>query len=164
MTKGANGELPQELQEYAGINKMMKLNPISKIIIIDEYRTLVFPQTDQEYQSLKQSIKENGFWESHPIVINSEGIILDGHHRYRACQELGIQPRTTIMQFRDKLYEKLFVIDSILIGRRHLNSFQKAEIALNEKPILEEIAKRQMLSGKTLDLNQSRVDTNKDIG
>ena len=81
----------------------MKLNPTSSIKIIDEYRTLVPAQSDQEYQSLKQSIKENGFWGSNPIVINSEGIILDGHHRYRACQELGIEIRITIAKFENEL-------------------------------------------------------------
>jgi ParB-like chromosome segregation protein Spo0J len=71
---------------------MMKLYPKPKISIkiLDEYRALVPAQSDYEYQSLKQSIKENGFWNSSPIVTNSDGIILDGHHRYRACQELGI--------------------------------------------------------------------------
>lgn len=148
MTKEANGELPQELQDYAGINKMMKLNPKSKIIISEEYQALVPAQTDQEYQSLKQSINENGFWGSNPIVINSEGIILDGHHRYRACQELAVKPRTTISQFQNKLQEKLFVINSNL-RRRHLNSFQRIELALRSKSILQEIARRnESLGGK----------------
>ena len=151
MTKGANGKLPQELQDYAGINNMTKLNPKSSIKIIDEYQALIPAQSDQEYQSLKQSIKENGFWGSNPIAINSEGIILDGHHRHRACQELGIELRTTftkIMQFENKLQEKLFVINSNL-RRRHLNSFQKVELALSSKSILQEIAKRnESLGGK----------------
>ena len=148
MTKGANRELPQELQDYAGINKMMKLDPKSKIIIIDEYRALVPTQSDQEYQSLKQSIKENGFWESHPIVINSQGIILDGHHRHRACQELGIEPRVTIMKFENMPQEKLFVIDSNERGRRHLSIFQRIELALARKPILQEIARQNESLGE----------------
>jgi hypothetical protein len=48
---------------------MMKLNPKSSIKIIDEYQALVPAQPEQEYQSLKQSIKENGFWNSHPFSI-----------------------------------------------------------------------------------------------
>ena len=83
----------------------MKLNPKSSIKIIDEYQALVPAQNDQEYQSLKQSLKGNGFWNSHPIVINNEGIILDGHHRFRVCQELGIELRTTKLNFGNKLQE-----------------------------------------------------------
>lgn len=105
-----------------------------------EYQALVPPQNEQEYQNLKRSIKENGFWDSHPVVINSEGIILDGHHRYRACQELAIEPRFRVLKFENKLQEKLFVINSNL-RRRHLNSFQRIELALRSKSILQEIAK-----------------------
>jgi ParB-like chromosome segregation protein Spo0J len=127
---------------------MMKLHPKLKLKIAEEYQALVPAQTEQEYESLKQSIKENEFWGSNPIVINSENIILDGHHRYRACQELGIELRTTIAKFENKLQEKLFVINSNL-RRRHLNSFQKVELALRSKSILQEIAKRnESLGGK----------------
>jgi ParB-like chromosome segregation protein Spo0J len=119
-----------------------------EIKISSEYQALVPAQSGHEYQSLKQSINENGFWNSHPIVINSDGIILDGHHRYRACQELAIEPKTAIMQFRDKLQEKLFVINSNL-KRRHLNSFQRTELGLRSKSILQEIVKsNQSLGGK----------------
>jgi hypothetical protein len=127
---------------------MMKLNPKSSIKIIDEYQALVPAQPEQEYQSLKQSIKENGFWNSHPIVTNENGIILDGHHRWWACRELGIEPRVIIMQFENKLQEKLYVINSNL-RRRHLNSFQRIELALRSKSILQEIARRnESLGGK----------------
>jgi hypothetical protein len=120
-----------------------------KIHINTEYQALVPAQTEQEYQSLKQSIKENGFWDSNPIVINSEGIILDGHHRYRACQELGIIFNScTRINFANKLQEKLYVINSNL-RRRHLNSFQRTELALKSKPILQEIARQnESLGGK----------------
>ena len=54
-----------------------------------EYASLVPQLSTEEYESLKQSIKENGLW--FPIVVNKDGVILDGHHRYKACQELGIK-------------------------------------------------------------------------
>ena len=112
-----------------------------QIHIIKEYQNLVPSQSEQEYQSLKASIRANGFWKSNPIVVNKEGIILDGHHRYRACQELGIECSYVVHSFENKLLEKLFIIDSNL-KRRHLNNFQRVELALKSKPILEEIAKR----------------------
>src|SRR4051812_31397825 len=74
-----------------------------RIKINDEYAKLVpeIPQSD--YQSLKASIKENGLFV--PIILNQYGIILDGHHRYRACQELEIEPRTMEREFEDSLLE-----------------------------------------------------------
>jgi ParB-like chromosome segregation protein Spo0J len=120
-------------------NPQVKINP--------EYASLVSELSPEEYESLKQSIKkENGLYV--PIIVNQNGVILDGHHRYKACQELGIEPKTLVREFKDKLEEQLFVIDCNLI-RRQLNNFQKTELALKPKPILEAIVKRnESLGGK----------------
>jgi hypothetical protein len=107
------------------------------------YQNLVPPLSIQEYEALKRSISEKGFWKSKPITINGQGIILDGYHRYQACQELKIKPVISVEIFDGDggLQEKLFVIESNL-RRRQLNKFQRTELALKEKPILEEIARR----------------------
>jgi ParB-like chromosome segregation protein Spo0J len=52
-----------------------------------------------DYQSIKASIKEHGLHV--PIILNQHGVILDGHHRYKACHELGFKPKTTKMKFED---------------------------------------------------------------
>ena len=119
-------------------NLQVKTNP--------EYASLVPELSPEEYESLKQSIKENGLHV--PIIVNQYGIILDGHHRYKACQELGIEPKTSVREFKDKSEEQLFVIDCNLI-RRQLSNFQRSELALKSKPILEAIVKRnESLGGK----------------
>jgi ParB-like chromosome segregation protein Spo0J len=116
----------------------VKINP--------EYASLVSELSPQEYESLKQSIMKDGLYV--PIIVNQNGIILDGHHRYKACQELGIEPKTLVKVFEDKLEEQLFVIECNLI-RRQLNNFQRIELALKSKPILEAIVKRnESLGGK----------------
>lgn len=50
------------------------------------------PMTDQEFAALKTSIAPPG-QQIEPIVL-LEGKILDGRHRARACDELGIAPKT----------------------------------------------------------------------
>jgi ParB-like chromosome segregation protein Spo0J len=124
---------------------MTPLKP--QIRINPEYASLVPELSPEEFESLKQSIKEaNGLYV--PIIVNQDGIILDGHHRYKACQELGIEPKTTVREFSDKLEEQLFVIECNLI-RRQLNNFQRTELALKSKPILEAIVKgNESLGGK----------------
>lgn len=47
-----------------------------------------------------------------------------------------VEPKILVREFKDKLEEQLFVIDCNLI-RRQLNNFQKTELALKSKPILE---------------------------
>jgi ParB-like chromosome segregation protein Spo0J len=107
--------------------------------------------SSEEFESLKQSIKEaSGLYV--PIIVNQEGIILDGHHRFKACQELEIEPRTIVREFSDKLEERLFVIDCNLI-RRQLNHFQRTELALKSKPILEAIVKENESRGGKGDRN-----------
>src|SRR6188472_2349551 len=127
-----------------------------------EYASLVPELSKEEYESLKQSIKENGLW--FPIVVNKDGVILDGHHRYKACQELGIkiEPYKMVRKedFPDKPHEKMFVIDCNLT-RRQLNNFQRTELALKSKPILEEIVKQNESQGGKGDRNLTplgRVD------
>ena len=97
----------------------------------------------EKYESLRQSIKQNGLWV--PIVVNKDGVILDGHHRYKACQELGIEPTIVTKEFDGKLEEQLFVIDSNL-KRRQLNHYQSIKLALKSKPIFEQNAKKNRKS------------------
>jgi hypothetical protein len=62
--------------------------------------------------------------------------------------------------FADKLHEKIFVIDCNLT-RRQLNNFQRTELALKSKPILEEIVKQNESQGGKGDRNLTplgRVD------
>jgi ParB-like chromosome segregation protein Spo0J len=122
-----------------------------QIRINPEYASLVPELSPMEFKSLKQSIKEeNGLLV--PIIVNQDGIILDGHHRYKACQELGIEPNTIVKEFSDKLAEKFFVIECNA-RRRHLNKFQRTELELKLKPMLEERVKRNESLGGEGDRN-----------
>jgi ParB-like chromosome segregation protein Spo0J len=102
-----------------------------------EYEQLVPPLNLIEYTNLKQSIKENK-GNTIPIIVNKEGIIIDGHHRFKACEELGLEPRIEIKKISDPLLEKEFIIN-INLNRRHLNQFQISELGYK----LEEIEKQK---------------------
>jgi DNA modification methylase len=111
-----------------------------------KYTDRVFSLTKAEYEALKQSIKQNGLHNT--IAINEQGDVLDGHHRLRACEELGIHPRFEVKQFNNELEEELYVYEINRV-RRHLTEWQHMELTLKEKPLLAELAKRNMsLGGK----------------
>jgi len=112
-----------------------------KLTLVNEYQNLVPKVSDVEYQSLKKSIKEDGLWNS--IIVNKEGIVLDGHHRFRACQELKIQIKCVIKEFTDKLLEKKFVIECNL-KRRQLNDYQKSELGMELHKINADLAKQRL--------------------
>lgn len=98
------------------------------ISINQEYLDLVPRPTAEQYESLKNSIQEDGL--QVPITINHEGVVLDGHTRLQACKDLGVQPRFTVKDFDDPQKEKEFVVTANL-ARRHLNLFQRGEVCFN---------------------------------
>ena len=124
--------------------KKLVVNNIENININEEYANILPKLSELEFQKLKESIKANGLW--YPIIVNSEGIILDGHHRFKACQELGVVARTETKEFANPLLENRFIIESNL-ERRQLNDFQRIELALKLKPIFKEIARKNMSLG-----------------
>ncbi|MDF2736466.1 MAG: hypothetical protein K0S93_322 [Nitrososphaeraceae archaeon] len=108
-----------------------------------EYEQLVPSLTTIEYTNLKQSIKENN-GNTIPILVNTERIIIDGYHRFKACQELGITPNIEIKEFADEQEEKEFII-SINRNRRQLNAYQITELATKLDEIEREKSKRRLL-------------------
>ena len=91
--------------------------------------------------SLKSSIQEQG--QPFPIVVNQDGVILDGHQRNKVCRELGIKPTIIVRQFENRLQEKKFTIE-VNLNRRHLNEFQRIELQIKLESIESEIAKERM--------------------
>jgi len=109
-----------------------------------EYEKLLPRMTEEEFAQLKMSIKEEG--QHYPIIANEDLEVLDGHHRFRACIELGIEPDFEVRHFEDKLIEKKFVIEANL-RRRHLNNFQLVELAVPLLEIEKALAKKRKAEG-----------------
>src|SRR5215217_2009056 len=115
-------------------------------MINPDYEKLVFRLPKKDYEALKQSIMRFGLY--NPIIVNQEGIVLDGHHRFRACRELGLLDKITVQNlykiqpFFNPLLEKLYVIDANLL-RRQLNKYQKAKLVLEKIRILDDLTEEQ---------------------
>jgi ParB-like chromosome segregation protein Spo0J len=114
----------------------LRLNP--------EYEKLLPKMSEEEFTELKASIQTEG--QHYPIIVNENLEVLDGHHRYRACTELGIEPDFEVKRFEDKLLEKKFVIEANL-RRRHLNNFQLVELAVPLLEIEKALAKKRQAKG-----------------
>lgn len=97
----------------------------------------LFPMlTGDEYEQLKADMAANGQLE--PIWIHPDGRILDGRNRYMACCDLGIEPK--VRQWNGGGSAVGFVV-SLNIHRRHLTASQRAAIALDVLPMLEDEAR-----------------------
>lgn len=112
-----------------------------------EYAKLMPPMSDEEFAELKASIQAEG--QHYPIVVNEDLEILDGHHRYRACIELGIEPDFEVRKFEDKLLERKFVIEANL-RRRHLTKFQLVELGVPLLEIEKALAKKRQRPSSTM--------------
>ena len=118
------------------------------------YKSVLPSLSDSELEALKRSIESDGL--HFPIIVNRHGIVLDGHNRLKACQELGIEPRFEVRRFHDKLLERKFVIVANL-RRRNLNDFQRVELS---KPLLDIerglASQRKALAGKSFGRGKAR--------
>src|SRR5262249_48474512 len=79
--------------------------------------TIIPPCTDKEFNELKEDIKKNGL--QVPIML-FDGEILDGRSRYRACVELGKEPKTEA--FSGTRADALTYVISMNVKRRHLSA------------------------------------------
>jgi len=117
---------------------------LDDIIINPEYEAIVPPLTEEEFERLKNSIEEVGLYE--PIVVNKERVILDGHHRFKACKDVGVLPRFTIKSFDTKIAEEIYVIETNVI-RRQLNQYQSTILGLKLEKNYAIKAKERLSTG-----------------
>lgn len=80
--------------------------------------------SEKEFTDLVADIDANG--QQDPIIL-FDGAILDGRHRWRACEKLGIKPKTEVFE-GDYSSARNFVFSRNLY-RRHLSESQRAMLA-----------------------------------
>jgi len=82
--------------------------------------TKLFPLlTDEEFAALCDDIRKNG--QQEPIVLLN-GRVIDGRNRLRACQKIGIKPKT-----RNAKGNPFDLVMSLNYHRRHLRPHEKGE-------------------------------------
>ena len=79
----------------------------------------------EEYDLLKASIADHGV--EVPIIVDQEGNTIDGLHRQRACDELGIDCPREVRHFETEA-EKVELALRLNCRRRQLNRKQKREL------------------------------------
>jgi len=123
-----------------------------------EYQKLAPPLTKEQYDALENSIKDfDGA--SEPIIINSEGEILDGHTRYEIRTKNTLGFRTETERFANKAEEKHYVIETNS-NRRQLNVFAAVKLALKSEQAAAEAAKQKRITaGKIAATMQGRLTT-----
>ena len=112
-----------------------------------KHKCNIFPaMSDEDFGVLKDDIQTNGYDDKYPVILCNDDI-LDGWHRYKACDELGIE--YTYEEFDGSDEDALnFVMRSN--KRRNLDSGQWAGIKVLYREfvdIFKEMAKEKQVEG-----------------
>ena len=109
-----------------------------------EFAKLIPPLQDTELSMLTDSILANGC--EMPLLVWN-GIIVDGHNRYRVCREYGVPFAIEEKEFESREAAEIWIIRNQL-GRRNLSDFQRCELVLPLEERLKAEAQKRKLSGK----------------
>lgn len=127
------------------------------LTVDDDFRSLIPPLTDDEYMRLERSIIAEGVRDP---IITWNGTIVDGHNRYRICQEHGIAFKTAEIVFNSKDAAKIWIIEN-QFARRNLTAYDRSVLALQLEPLYAAEAKRRQSQGgkEKVPQNFAEVDT-----
>lgn len=95
---------------------------------VHEAAKIMPAMTDGQYAELKADIEKHGLRE--PVVLY-EGKILDGRHRWRACEELDIKPDTMQIDAFSISGDPYAYVISVNVHRRHFTESQRAMLGAN---------------------------------
>ena len=107
--------------------------------ILKELEVLIPPLTSEEFKQLERNILEEGIRD--PLV-TWNGILVDGHNRYRIAQEYNIDFVTVEKEFADMNAVKVWMINN-QFGRRNLNNYQRSVLALQLEDVFKAKAKEK---------------------
>jgi hypothetical protein len=110
-----------------------------KITIDPEFESLIPPLDSDEFATLEESIRKEGC--RHALTV-WQGRLVDGHHRYRLCKELGKpfkQAELPRHMTRDEV--KLWIINNQL-GRRNLPHLTRVELARMRKDYFTKLGRQ----------------------
>jgi DNA modification methylase len=121
--------------------------------ILQELESLIPPLSNEEFKQLERNILEEGIREP---LITWNGILIDGHNRYRIAQEHDINYETLEKEFENINRVKEWMINN-QFGRRNLSNYQRSVLALQLEDVFREKAKENQ--GKRTDIKQISAES-----
>ena len=104
------------------------------MITIDrEFQSLIPTLSAEEYGQLEENILHDGIRDA---LIVWNGVLLDGHNRYKIAQTHGLSYDVQEMNFASREDAEIWVIKN-QFGRRNLSAYDRSVLALRLKPIVE---------------------------
>ena len=114
---------------------------MTEIKIDPEFKNLIPPLTDEEYDGLRDSLLSEGCRDA--LVLWND-VLVDGHNRYEICKKHGI-PFKTIQKNFDSREDAILWMMQNQLSRRNLIAYQRSVIALQMESIIAKKAKAQQI-------------------
>jgi DNA modification methylase len=121
--------------------------------ILQELESLIPPLSNEEFKQLERNILEEGIREP---LITWNGILIDGHNRYRIAQEHDMNYETLEKEFENINRVKEWMINN-QFGRRNLSNYQRSVLALQLEDVFREKAKENQ--GNRNDIKQISAES-----
>jgi N6-adenosine-specific RNA methylase IME4 len=133
--------------------------------ILQELESLIPPLSNEEFKQLERNILEEGIREP---LITWNGILIDGHNRFRIAQEHDMNYETLEKEFENINRVKEWMINN-QFGRRNLSNYQRSVLALHLENVFKDRAKEKEFERKTTfqkseKSNLETVNSFKEIG
>lgn len=113
------------------------------------------PLSSSDFAALKADIAQRGVLV--PIEYDEDGNVLDGHHRIKACAELGIRDWPRIIRKGLTEEGKRLHARQLNLARRHLNQTQKRELIASQLKETPQRSNRQIAAD--LQVNHETVQS-----
>lgn len=110
-----------------------------------EFRQLIPPLANEEYQQLEQNIIDEGCRDA---LVTWNDILLDGHNRYEICTKNDIPFKTTSIELENRNTAKMWIIKN-QFGRRNISNYSKGILVLKLEEVFSEKAKDKEFERKT---------------
>jgi hypothetical protein len=128
--------------------KKIKVHPVAEL----------FPMmSEEELDDLAADIKENGLL--HPIVLDTEGVLIDGRNRLEACHRAEIEPTFETVDGQDPV---AFILSNN-VHRRHLSKGQRAMAVAFVHPEPEKLKRKGSLVSKDQGFSAARLSQARQI-
>ena len=128
----------------------------------EEFKNLIPPLTQEEFRQLEQNIIAEGIREN---ILTWQGIIIDGHNRYKIATKWGLEYETTSKHFKDEEAVKEWMILN-QFGRRNLSNYQRSVLALQLEEVFTKKAKENQIRKPNSVMQNSaeqKIDTRKEL-
>lgn len=137
--------------------------------IDEEFKALIPPLTDEEFQQLEKNLLKDGCRDS---LVVWNGTLIDGHNRFEICSKNNIPFNTKELEFSSKDDAIEWIIRN-QFGRRNLPPYARIDLAEKLEEVIRLRAKENMIAtqnNKTAALsnlakqsNIAPIDTRKEI-